>query len=110
MTRITDIIKNLVSTWGKTPYDINCGDCIEFTESIIEAMGGDSDDLYELCTSNFDPEWLTGLPLHSWIFYKGRHYDAETPEGVDDWRGLSIFAKFDGVVIAMQILGQKGCG
>jgi len=106
MTRITDIIKNLVSTWGKTPYDINCGDCIEFTESIIETMGGECYDLYELCTSNFDPNWLTELPHHSWIFYNDRHYDAEAPEGVDHWRELLIFTKFDGAVIAAYVASK----
>lgn len=60
---------------------------------VIEAMGGESGDLYELCTENFDPEWLTDLPTHVWVFYKGRHYDAETPKGVGDWRELPAFVK-----------------
>ena len=96
---IAEIIDDLVSTWGISPYDINNGECSEFTHSVIEQMGGDSNELYELYTSNFDPDWITELPLHVWILYKGRHYDAEAPEGVDNWRELPIFTKFKDVVI-----------
>ncbi len=96
---ITEIINELVSIWGKSPHDINCGECVEFAQSVIEEMGGESEDLYNLCNLNFDPKWLTELPGHAWILYKGRHYDSESPNGVDDWRELSIFEKFKGIVI-----------
>lgn len=34
-----------------------------------------------------------GLSHHNWIFYKGKHYDAETINGVDKWYKLPIFKK-----------------
>ena len=91
---ITEIIDDLVSIWGISPYDINCGECDEFAQTTIECLGGYSDNLYELVTGNFDPEMNTDLPGHMWIFYKGRHYDSESPYGVDDWRQLPIFTKY----------------
>ena len=40
--------------------------------------------------------------IHGWPLWKktsyntkgGKHYDAETPDGVNDWRELPIFQKF----------------
>lgn len=30
---------------------------------------------------------------HTIIVFEGRYYDAEAPEGVDDWRQLPIYAR-----------------
>lgn len=30
---------------------------------------------------------------HAWIKYNGVHYDAEAPDGVDDWQELPIFLR-----------------
>lgn len=30
---------------------------------------------------------------HSWIEYKGKHYDAEAPNGVKDWRDLPLLKR-----------------
>jgi len=30
---------------------------------------------------------------HVWIYYNGKHYDAEASHGVDDWKDLPIFKK-----------------
>lgn len=32
-------------------------------------------------------------PEHVWLVHEGRHYDSETPEGVDDWRDLPFFQR-----------------
>ena len=37
-----------------------------------------------------DPSEIYG---HDFLLYKGRYYDAESPEGVDDWRQLGPFQK-----------------
>jgi len=87
-------INKLVSSWGTIPILINDGRCEEFAMNIIDSLGGYSGELYELSTGNFDPEWKTDLPGHVWVFYKGRHYDAEAPQGVENWRELPIFKQF----------------
>lgn len=33
------------------------------------------------------------LPPHYWVFYKGRHYDAENPLGVSNWLDLPLFRR-----------------
>lgn len=35
------------------------------------------------------------LPEHYWVLYNGRHYDAEAPEGVENWRDLPFFRRID---------------
>jgi hypothetical protein len=90
MTNIATVIKKLVKEWGKDPYDINNGECEEFAVKVIKRMGGwDRDDLFDLTSDNFVEDRL--LPDHVWVCYKGRHYDAECPEGVDSWKDLPLF-------------------
>jgi adenine-specific DNA methylase len=36
------------------------------------------------------------LPPHSWIYFDGFHYDAETPKGVESWTSLPIFKMWFG--------------
>ena len=77
------------------PYDINCGFCEEWGERVAE--------LYREATGNngidvIDPGNLSGNPDdsllgHVFIRFRGRYYDAECPEGVDDWRKLPLFTK-----------------
>lgn len=38
-------------------------------------------------------EMKVGDNDHFWIEYKGRHYDAEVPSGVDRWQDLPIFGR-----------------
>lgn len=77
------------------PYDINCGLCEEWGERVAElyreATGNDDIDVV-------DPGNLSGHPNddlfgHVFIRFHGRYYDAECPEGVDDWRKLLLFTK-----------------
>lgn len=37
------------------------------------------------------PTKLVQIPLHVWIYYDGKHYDAECPNGIDKWFELPIF-------------------
>ena len=35
-----------------------------------------------------------GLPSHYWIYYNGKHYDSDCPEGVKDLFKISIIKNF----------------
>jgi hypothetical protein len=35
------------------------------------------------------------FPDHRWTYYNGKHYDAENPEGVNDFRKLEFFKRID---------------
>jgi len=77
---------------------INTGHCAEFADELIEKTGG-------LVVGNDHPHLLKrrklpgggmawsqpDMPGHVWIFWKGKHYDAMTRDGVKDWRDLDIF-------------------
>lgn len=139
---ITQIIMNLSKEFiddidyedYNCEYDLNNGLCAEFSEEVINRMGGYSDNLFELSSdqflNNIEPDfakenWLgelietedgsiwskqmldkfgyppNGIDLtkvedishHVWIYYNGKHYDAETPNGVSNWTELPIFRR-----------------
>jgi hypothetical protein len=104
-------------------YDINNGLCTEFAEDVINLLGGETDELYGITNCNFTKDsnshiynwderlledyWNISPPLdlswddlrniyfgdHYWIVYNKRHYDAECPEGVDNFFNLPIFKR-----------------
>lgn len=83
---LPELIRLLNKAWGKSPYDINNGDCDSFADALYaaaEQMG--------LYVEWFDSYDEVGLPVHYWVCIEGKHYDAEAPEGVDEWRELPIF-------------------
>lgn len=41
-------------------------------------------------------EKVNGEGSHVWIYYKGKHYDAEAPKGVTNWVDLPLFKRFFG--------------
>ncbi|MCK4665996.1 hypothetical protein KAU33_04560 [Candidatus Dependentiae bacterium] len=97
----------------KSPYEINDGYCEEFAMDVIDDLGGYSKDTFELVSEEFGDEWATvqpgfksefgnlplevrkefDLPGHVWIFHKGKHYDAEAPDGVKNFFNLPIFKR-----------------
>ena len=97
----------------KNAYQINNGRCEEFAMDAIDDLGGYSNETYELTTEDFGDEWGTvqpgfksdfgnlpesikkeiDLPGHVWIFHKGKHYDAERPDGVKNFFNLPIFKR-----------------
>jgi len=133
---ITQIIRQTSKEYQKenkcSLWDINNGLCNEFAQSVIERMGGYSDNLYELAGDMFfayrDPEFakenwdnvleteygVWGIDLlkywgyppnvdlnmvndelnHTWIYFNGKHYDAEAPNGVEKWYDLPLNKKF----------------
>lgn len=79
----------------KSAWDINNGLCEDFAESIARKVKG-AEVLGTFNFSNIDGEMiykgkLVNLPIHDWIKYKGKHYDAETPNGVTNFMDLKIF-------------------
>lgn len=73
----------------KSPYDINNGHCEEWANAVLKHIP------YPKAIDMGTPEkewneedWAVG---HVWIVINGINYDAETMEGVKDWRDLKIF-------------------
>ena len=79
-------IEEAIRETGERPMEINNGNCDSFTLRVIELMGGYSNDLTDGAT-DIDSHLLG----HYWIEYRGRYYDSECPQGVDNWRDLPLF-------------------
>lgn len=94
--RLTRAIRRFVTVWEVSPEQINDGNCGEFATMVINSLGGQSKDLFiSYFALKITPnEDHLG---HEWITLNGRHYDAESPEGVDDYRQLPWFLRNLGV-------------
>ena len=67
-----------------TPFQINDGYCEEWALNVEDAIPG--------AIEHDTPEDFTG-PGHVWVEIDGKHYDAETLQGVKDWKDLAVFRK-----------------
>jgi len=76
--------------WGRNPQEINEIGCSWFAMTIASEIGAEAI-LQE--SSEVDGDDL--LTSHMWIIYKNKCYDAETPEGVDDYLDLPIFKRMN---------------
>ena len=107
----------MIASFGRnySPHAINNGMCGEFAFRLLNVLGGETEDCFILSPCDFDdgndsmnytdthdkryyknfgeihkdltPEELQYID-HAWIYYKGKHYDAETPNGVDNWKDI----------------------
>ena len=92
--------------------EINTGECGNFAEAVYEdlmKMGietlllddahfydcfGDEEDLCDPREFGSEPPpdfQEKGLGAHRWIYYNGKHYDSESPEGVENLFDLNTF-------------------
>jgi hypothetical protein len=78
--KITDVIKHLLSTgeFNEDPQKINSGECEDFLMAMADMLPG-----------VFEMDHLG----HIFARIDNRYYDAEAPEGVDDWRDLPYFQR-----------------
>lgn len=92
-------IKQTAKQMGLSPFDINNGYCEEFARQVCRLVNGAEETSApgegfspeEAAEWGIEPEEL--LFGHVWIEYKGRCYDAECPEGVEDVHDLPIFKR-----------------
>ena len=102
---IHEEIKKLVAYYKKehkcSLFDINNGYCGDFADELVEKTGGlvigvGHSSLLKRTTvkTEYGPSTMYSepdMPGHVWIFWKGKHYDAENPQGVKNWKDLKIF-------------------
>lgn len=92
--KITEVIYDLIEQYPKPPKEINRGLCPEFMKDVVKRTPEANERCYQMLTEEMPPytsEEYKKYGGHVWIFYKGKHYDAENPEGVEDWRELFTF-------------------
>lgn len=84
--------------WDDFPRAINGGWCGGFAEELVERLtkakfhDAHALDQADFITSRSDDH------SHCWVLCLGVHYDAEAPEGVEDWADLPFFRRRRGVV------------
>ncbi|MCK4545041.1 hypothetical protein KAU43_05840 [candidate division WOR-3 bacterium] len=92
--KISSIIQNQIKEYESSPCEINSGECEEFAwelaRKIPNAKVSESNWDVIFTNPNGKKEWI---PTHFWITIGNLHYDAETPEGVDDYHKLPIFIR-----------------
>ena len=81
------------------PYDINCGQCTELAEKVLDRLAKQGIVVEYTETENMDvPNVKHDYPGHAWLVWKPKkttlHFDAEEPEGIRDWKDLPIFHRY----------------
>lgn len=100
---IPEIIRDLLEEWptDHLPEDVdlgtwvNQGSCVDFAQAVgcrvdVVVMG-DSRLMQEM-DADREPFGAQGCG-HVWVTDGSRHYDAECPEGVDDWGEMPYFSR-----------------
>lgn len=70
---------------GIDPEDINNGYCADFATVVWERLGKPQE-------LKFEDLYGPGSG-HTWLSFNNRHYDAECPNGTDDWKTLPIWQR-----------------
>ena len=80
------IMQELSGGGWRWPAECNDGYCGQFADRVVHKLGQGR----VTSTDEIPIEHEGGR--HEWIVVNGRHYDSETPYGVDDPRNLGYFA------------------
>ena len=89
------LIRATAKTWGKPAQKINEGDCDLFAGDVVDYCVSKG----EFRAIIVDDTWFTregekhGFQRHAWVWFDGRHYDSECPEGTRDWMKLPFFRR-----------------
>ena len=76
---ISDAIRLVVKQDGRHPFDINQGTCYNFAAKVVALASG------EVIENEFYN--------HAFILHEGKYYDAEEPEGVEEWEQLPFIQR-----------------
>jgi hypothetical protein len=82
-SRLPSLIRELVG--DECPIQINTGGCADIATILWERHR----ELNVVSDEDMGGREYT----HTFIEHQGRYYDAEAPDGVDDWHDLPIFAR-----------------
>lgn len=103
---IDELVREQRSLWRNArgdvmpPWTINAGDCEPFAERIVRILQAHGDwdalvvdcEFFDVVFGGPEGKRIRG-DYHAWVFFRGKHYDAEAPEGVTDWELLPFFQR-----------------
>src|SRR5207248_5229296 len=93
---IGEVILRCIEATGLAPREITDRASGEFALALLATLGAGPAVLEDPnCRVLFTEDVVEDdtLPRHAWVFFRGRHYDAECPDGVTDWRDLPVFKR-----------------
>lgn len=82
------VMQLITTNWGKTPYEINNGDCYDWAEKVFRAFKGSIE--------TWETPYDISEVLHGFVKVANKFYDAECLNGVKDHMDLPIFKKWAG--------------
>lgn len=115
---IANIIIKVIDSFNYGAFQINHGSCGEFSDRLVEALGGETDTTFTITSQDIDvteysmnyedtkdkryykkfgkiPSYLPISILrwvdHSWVHHNGKNYDAQTINGVKNFVDLTWF-------------------
>lgn len=88
---ISITINDLIKNYNVSPYEINNGLCEDFMKKVTSEISSSE----ECCTGFVLKNEYMKYPIHVWIYYEGKHYDAEAPQGVSDFQELPFFSNIN---------------
>jgi hypothetical protein len=71
-------------------YEINCGMCEDFANDVVDLIPGAIAEWGDGFTNEQDDS--DHYAYHCIVLYRGRFYDSQHPDGVDNFRNISAFA------------------
>jgi hypothetical protein len=86
------MIHYMLEEWGTEPMVINSAYASRSRASFATTFANTGYGARSTTPTILAPADET-LPGHAFYTFEGRHYDAEAPEGVEDWRTLPIFLR-----------------
>jgi len=83
---MTQLVKETVTEVGLAPFEINTGNCDEFADKLVRKARKIGLNTRLIVNDRIGHIWTTCL---------GKHYDAETPDGVANWKELPTVARMN---------------
>lgn len=65
----------------------------ESLDWVKDSAGNEAYKKYAKSTPPFSKEELIKMPYHIWFYFKGKNYDAECPEGVENFFDLPFYKR-----------------
>jgi hypothetical protein len=92
--QIQSVIATCIQAMGLSPREITERFSGEFALSVLEMLGVELGERDPNCRLLFTEDLTDeALPRHAWGFFHAKHYDAECPQGVNDWKELPVFRR-----------------
>lgn len=100
--QVGQIIRKKIDQFGEDAWYINNGWCQSFANKIADILGPEA----KVVSSSHDYKNGT-FPGHSWVEYKGKHYDAESPDGESNPKQMQYHRRLRALADSPEDMDEK---